>query len=358
MKRNIFIVSTLSALLLSINGCDTTSENPSTPFDGKWSIPNGGLLDIKGNVKNTIANIVNDEALIEGFRSESFDIVGSKTLNNREVSKVDSHLLTCSSFITIKSEELLKSFLTQQLCDADWKLNEKIDLSTCEVFCDFNATKKDIYFLANEGIIQGVIEGELDEEGYPQALNLQEVITPCTNTKECSTFSGISEDSVSNTTSMPVLSMIDGVWEKEGTTITIKDFVFSAVSVIEENSLRINSSINYFVSSEGDKFIEAQNLSATKIELNLLDAEINQTPLTQLSAEKLNSANTCGYSNWKINESKDITACKNLSPSLEQRKDLYYLNNNELIFGSGEEGFDSEGFPNALDNGEVFVKTN
>lgn len=196
MKYTFTLATTTLTFLLSFSGCDTlsndTNSTNTTEYEGKWRIVSdgtyNGYYEINSNTRTAFSNMENSHLKITGYRKDSIDIVGTKRIayKNTLVSKVDTKLLECSYYLTPKSEVELNVLIDKNICDIDWQLNKKADLSTCKDVCDYENISKDIFFLNETGLRTGQVNDDTDAEGYPQTLDMDEILLPCSNTEECS----------------------------------------------------------------------------------------------------------------------------------------------------------------------------
>ena len=119
--------------------------------------------------------------------------------------------------------------------------------------------------------------------------------------------------------------------------------------------VRLNGSINY----AGNKVI------STGQTVNMITIQINSEQFSiRLKDETLidiyNSRSTCGRTDWGNNTYKNVSDCDelgSLSDTFDESvKDIYFLDGNQLYFGSDQSELDENGFPSALKDGYATKK--
>jgi len=66
---------------------------------------------------------------------------------------------------------------------------------------------------------------------------------------------------------------------------------------------------------------------------------------TEALVNTFNANMACGYDDWELNIAKDISTCKENQIG-NTKKTIYYLKNDELLFGDENINLDEEGYSN------------
>ncbi len=156
---------------------------------------------------------------------------------------------------------------------------------------------------------------------------------------------GCSEDS--NGESVSVITELDGAWDADGDIINISD----GIMTMQELDLDSTLEVSFSITGQGEKTLQVNNTQVQKVYVEM--TQFLFTPHLTSKVITLNSEQECGYTNWEVNVTKDVTSC--YKKDFQPYKHIFSLENDTLIWGD-ENQVASDGYPDALDFTDVWTR--
>lgn len=143
-------------------------------------------------------------------------------------------------------------------------------------------------------------------------------------------------------------------YDENGTVYGFPSYVFKGNNVViasntysdsDCQTLRSTGDIEASFTIGETVILPESGLEATKVKFNY--SKFIRTPLNEEAVSTYNSDEFCGFTDWALNESKDILSCFIEGKGENLGKEIVYLDGNTLDFGDLDY-LDADGYPTRL----------
>ena len=160
-------------------------------------------------------------------------------------------------------------------------------------------------------------------------------------------ISGCSTDKTDEPNKVNSTVNIDGIWDDDGNIIRI----LNDVMTMQELDLDSTLEVSFSITREGEKTLQVNNVQAQKVYVEM--TQYLFTPHLTSKVISLNSKQECGYSNWEVNVTKDVTTC--YAHDFLPFRQILFLDKDTLSWGDGNQ-IGSDSYPDALDSTSVWIR--
>lgn len=152
--------------------CEADEDNES--INGETAFSNSGVSARYDYYDDANCSL---ESLSIKFKGTIF-YAGEKTSSNGlSVKKIDTKIDTNTILIALHNSDLLSRYNTNSVCGRNnWSRGDFVNISSCADLSDtvdlFKDTQKDIYYIDGKEVYWGDEESTIDEDDYPNDLEI------------------------------------------------------------------------------------------------------------------------------------------------------------------------------------------